>query len=125
MSDVKRRKYLSEGELQTLLSNVKSRADLARERGTTRAIIYELIFLLSARVGLVVHWELDDVIDGAIAASTMATRHHHLSRLASSDFPSRTVLSQAQVLLANRRGQSGGSQQSVERRRLEFLDSAY
>ena len=52
VSDRKRRKYLSEGELQILLSNVKSRADLARERGTTRAIIDELIVLLSARAGL-------------------------------------------------------------------------
>ena len=52
MSDRKKRKYLSEGELQILLSQVKRRADLARERGTTRAIIDELIVLLSARAGL-------------------------------------------------------------------------
>lgn len=45
-------KFLSQAELQTLLSHVKSQADVARERGTTRAIIDELIVLLLARVGL-------------------------------------------------------------------------
>ena len=45
-------KFLSEAELQKLLSYVKKQADLARERGTTRAIVDEMIVLLLARVGL-------------------------------------------------------------------------
>ena len=52
MSETKTRKSLSETELQTLLSYVKDRADLARIRGTTRAIIDELIVILSAQAGL-------------------------------------------------------------------------
>ena len=45
-------KFLSQAEFQTLLSYVKNKADLAREKGTTRAVIDELIILLLARVGL-------------------------------------------------------------------------
>ena len=52
MSETKKCKYLSETELQTLLLHVKKQADLARKRGTTRAIIDELIVLLSAQAGL-------------------------------------------------------------------------
>jgi len=52
MGNRKKRKCLSQAELQTLLSYVKSQADSARERGTTRAIIDELIVLLLARAGL-------------------------------------------------------------------------
>lgn len=52
MSESSQRKLVSQAELQTLLSHVKSQADLARERGTTRAIIDELIVLLLARAGL-------------------------------------------------------------------------
>lgn len=52
MSNKKKRKCLSTAELQMLLSYVKSQADSARERGTTRAIIDELIVLLLARAGL-------------------------------------------------------------------------
>jgi integrase len=46
------RKYLSEAELRKLLSYVNGRADLARRRGTSRAVVDELIILLLARAGL-------------------------------------------------------------------------
>jgi integrase len=52
MSNKKKRKYLSKAELQTLMSYVKSQADTAREKGTMRSIIDELIVLLLARAGL-------------------------------------------------------------------------
>lgn len=52
MSEKRKSKFLSEAELQTLQSYVKSQADLAREKGTTRAIVDEVIVLLLARVGL-------------------------------------------------------------------------
>jgi len=52
VSKSQRRKFLSQVELQTLLSYVKSQADLARERGTIRAIVDELIVLLLVRAGL-------------------------------------------------------------------------
>ncbi len=52
MSRGKTRKYLSESEYQKLLSYVKGRADLARKRGTSRAVVDELIILLLARTGL-------------------------------------------------------------------------
>ncbi len=52
MSETKTCKFLSETELQSLLAYVKDQADLARERGTTRAIVDEMIVLLLARVGL-------------------------------------------------------------------------
>jgi integrase len=47
-----RSKFLSDAELGILLSYVKSQADLARKRGTTRAVVDELIVLLLARAGL-------------------------------------------------------------------------
>lgn len=46
------RKYVSEVDLQKLLSYVKGRADLARRRGASRAVVDELIILLLARAGL-------------------------------------------------------------------------
>lgn len=46
------RKYLSEAEFRKLLSYVKGRADQARKRGASRAVIDELIILLLARAGL-------------------------------------------------------------------------
>lgn len=52
MSEIKTCKFLSERELQILLSYVKDQANLARERGTTRAIVDEVIVLLLAQVGL-------------------------------------------------------------------------
>jgi integrase len=45
-------KYLSKAEFRKLLSYVKGRADLARRRGTSRAVVDELIILLLARAGL-------------------------------------------------------------------------
>jgi integrase/recombinase XerD len=52
MSKSTKHKFLSQAEFQTLLSYVKNKADLAREKGTTRAIVDELVVLLLARVGL-------------------------------------------------------------------------
>ena len=46
------RKYLSEAEFQKLLSYVKGRADQARRKGASRAVVDELIILLLARAGL-------------------------------------------------------------------------
>lgn len=46
------RKYLSEAELRKLLSYVNGRAELARRRGASRAVVDELIILLLARAGL-------------------------------------------------------------------------
>ena len=43
---------LSEAELESLLRYVKSKADLARQRGASRAIIDELIVILLANAGL-------------------------------------------------------------------------
>jgi integrase len=43
---------LSEAELSALLTYVKNRADSAREKGTTRAVIDELIILLLLNAGL-------------------------------------------------------------------------
>ena len=48
----RKRKFLSHEELQKLLLHVKKQADLARERGTTRAVIDEIIIQLLANVGL-------------------------------------------------------------------------
>lgn len=45
-------KYLPDVQLKKLLKFVKNRADLARERGATRAIIDELIVLLLTNTGL-------------------------------------------------------------------------
>jgi integrase len=45
-------KYLSETEFRKLLSYVKNRADKARRRGASRAVVDELIILLLARAGL-------------------------------------------------------------------------
>jgi site-specific recombinase XerD len=45
-------KFLSNNQLQTLLSYVKNRADEARRKGTTRAIIDEIIVLLLVNTGL-------------------------------------------------------------------------
>ena len=39
-------KYLSEAEFRKLLSYVKGRADLARRKGASRAVVDELIILL-------------------------------------------------------------------------------
>jgi integrase/recombinase XerD len=47
-----KRKFLSENEFQQLLSYVKSQADSARKRGTSRAIVDEIIVLLLIKVGL-------------------------------------------------------------------------
>jgi integrase/recombinase XerD len=52
VSENRKSKFLSETDLQTLLQYVKKQADLAREKGTTRAIVDEMIILLLARVGL-------------------------------------------------------------------------
>lgn len=52
MRDKKEPKYLSPDKLQKLMLYVKSQANTARERGTTRAIVDELVVLLSARAGL-------------------------------------------------------------------------
>jgi integrase len=52
MRDKKELKCLSPDKLQKLMSYVKSQANTARERGTTRAIVDELVVLLSARAGL-------------------------------------------------------------------------
>ena len=48
----KKRKFLLQRELQTLLSYVQSQANIARKRGTKRAIIDELIILLLTQAGL-------------------------------------------------------------------------
>ena len=45
-------KYLSDDQLKTLLRYVKDRADLARQRGSTRAIVDELIITLLINTGL-------------------------------------------------------------------------
>jgi len=45
-------KYLSDVQLEKLLQYVKNKADLARLRGTTRAIIDEVIILLLVDAGL-------------------------------------------------------------------------
>jgi integrase len=55
MNNQDRRKFLSRKELRKLLSYVRDQADLARKRGTTRAVVDELIFLLLARAGLRTH----------------------------------------------------------------------
>lgn len=49
------RRHLSAAELITLLSHVRGRADLARQKGTTRAVVDELIVLLLAGAGLRPH----------------------------------------------------------------------
>jgi integrase len=46
------RRPLSAAEVDTALSYVRTRADLARQRGTTRAIVDELIVLLLVKAGL-------------------------------------------------------------------------
>lgn len=46
------RKHLSSAELGALLSYVRTRADSAMKKGTTRAVVDELIILLLARAGL-------------------------------------------------------------------------
>jgi len=46
------RKYLSEAEFRKLLLYVKGRADLARRKGASRAVVDELIIILLARAGL-------------------------------------------------------------------------
>ncbi len=45
-------KFLSNNQLQTLLRYVKNRADEARQKGTTRAIVDEIIVLLLVNTGL-------------------------------------------------------------------------
>jgi len=45
-------KYLSDVQLEKLLQYVKNKADLARQRGSTRAIIDEVIILLLVDAGL-------------------------------------------------------------------------
>ena len=45
-------KYLSKAEFRKLLSYVKGQADLARKKGSSRAVVDELIILLLARAGL-------------------------------------------------------------------------
>jgi integrase len=45
-------KYLPETEFRKLLSYVKNRADMARRRGASRAVVDELIILLLAKAGL-------------------------------------------------------------------------
>jgi site-specific recombinase XerC len=52
MANRKSRQYLSAAELGAALSHVRTRADLARQKGTTRAVVDELIVLLLARAGL-------------------------------------------------------------------------
>ena len=47
-----KRKFLSDKEVQKLLSYVKNQADSARRRGTSRAIIDEIIVLLLTKEGL-------------------------------------------------------------------------
>ncbi len=47
-----KRKYLSEPEVQKLLSYIKSQADSARKRGTSRAVVDEIIVLLLIKAGL-------------------------------------------------------------------------
>ncbi len=49
------RKHLSEAGLSVVLSHVRTRADVARQKGTTRAVVDELIVLLLARAGLRPH----------------------------------------------------------------------
>lgn len=49
------RKYLSAAEIAAMLSYVRTRADLARQKGTTRAVVDELIVLLLVRAGLRTH----------------------------------------------------------------------
>jgi len=44
--------FLSEAQLEGLLAYVKERANLAREKGTTRAIVDELVILLLVSTGL-------------------------------------------------------------------------
>jgi integrase len=48
-------KHLSEAELGAVLSYVGVRADLARRKGTTRAVVDELVVLLLAGAGLRPH----------------------------------------------------------------------
>ncbi|MHC4752887.1 MAG: tyrosine-type recombinase/integrase [Planctomycetota bacterium] len=45
-------RYLSEAQLKKLLRYVKNKADLARQRGTTRAIVDELIILVLVNTGV-------------------------------------------------------------------------
>ena len=45
-------RYLSEAQLKKLLLYVSEKANLARQRGTTRAIVDELIILLLVNTGL-------------------------------------------------------------------------
>lgn len=52
MASRNNRRYLSGAELGVVLSYVKRQADMARQRGTTRAIVGELIVLLLAKAGL-------------------------------------------------------------------------
>jgi site-specific recombinase XerD len=47
-----RTKYLTDAQLQTLLKYVKNKADVARRKGTTRAIVDELIIFLLVNTGL-------------------------------------------------------------------------
>jgi len=55
MTNQNGRKDLSAAELDAVLSHVRTRADLARQKGTTRAVIDELIVLLLAKAGLRPH----------------------------------------------------------------------
>ncbi len=52
MTNQNARKHLSEAKLGVVLSHVRIRADAARQRGTTRAVIDELIVLLLVAAGL-------------------------------------------------------------------------
>jgi len=55
MTNRKSRQYLSAAELAAVLSYVRTRADLARQKGTRRAVVDELIVLLLAGAGLRPH----------------------------------------------------------------------
>lgn len=52
MTDQYGRTHLSAAGLDVLLSHVKTRADSARKKGTTRAVVDELIILLLVKAGL-------------------------------------------------------------------------
>lgn len=55
MTNQNGRKHLSTAELGAILSYVRTQADLARQKGTTRAVVDELIVLLLAGAGLRPH----------------------------------------------------------------------
>jgi len=55
MTNQNGRKHLSAAELGAVLSYARTRADLSRQKGTTRAVVDELIVLLLAAAGLRPH----------------------------------------------------------------------